>query len=442
MIGKGAIILAKYTQQDIIDLVEEEDVEFIRLQFVDVFGTLKNMAVTTSQLDKILNNKCMFDAAAIEGFREQYVGNLFLVPDFDTFAIFPWRPQQGKVARFMCDVRKENGEPFESDSRHILKEVIQKASEMGYTLDVGSECEFFLFDTDENGNPTTRTSETGGYFDIGPLDNGENARREMVLFLEDMGFEVESSYHSFAAAQHEIEFKSDDALHSADNIATFKMVVRTTARRHGMHATFMPKPVCGVAGSGMHLTFKLYDEMGKNVFTDRERENKISDIAYYFTAGILEHIEGMTMISNPIINSYKRLVKGFNAPVEVTWSERYRDSLIRVESASDGGTQIVLRSPDAASNPYLVIASCLAAGLKGVEKKIMPMQKEEDGGVAEKVLPCDLEHAILEFEKDTFVQQVMGERISKTLTDAKKKEWDDYCKQVSDWEIQQYLYQI
>ena len=434
--------LAKYTKQDIIDLVEEEDVEFIRLQFVDIFGALKNMAVTTSQLEKVLDNKCMFDGAAIEGFSSKHIGNLFLVPDLDTFAIFPWRPQQGKVARFMCDVCKENGEPFEADSRNILKKVIQKASDMGYTLDVGSECEFFLFDTDENGNPTTKTSETGGYFDIGPLDSGENARREMVLFLEDMGFEVESSYHSHAAAQHEIDFKSDDALRSADNIATFKMVVRTTARRHGVHATFMPKPVCGVAGSGMHLTLKLYDNMGRNVFTDRTRENKISDLAYYFTAGILSHIEGMTMLNNPIINSYKRLVKGFNAPVEVTWSETCRDSLIRVEPASDGGTQIVLRSPDAASNPYLVIAACLAAGLEGIEAKQMPMNKEEDGTDAVKILPCNLEHAILEFEKDSFVQHVIGEAISKTLTEAKKKEWDEYCKQVSNWEIQQYLYQI
>lgn len=415
--------------------------EFIRLQFVDIFGTMKNMAVTTSQLDKILNNKCRFDGAAIEGYIGDHVGKLFLIPDLDTFAIFPWRPQQGKVARFMCDVCRENGEPFAADSRNILKNVIKKASDMGYTLDVGSECEFFLFDTDENGQPTTKTRETGGYFDIGPIDSGENARREIVMFLEDMGFEVESSFHASAVAQHKIDFKNDNALRSADNIATFKMVVRTTARRHGFHATFMPKPLCGVNGSGMHLTFKLYDEDGRNVFTDHDKDNKISEIAYYFTAGLLEHIKGMTIINNPIINSYKRLVKGFNAPVEITWSESTRDSLIRIESDYDGGTQLVLRSPDSASNPYLVIATCLAAGLKGIEEKKMPLKNgvQTDEPM---VLPCNLEHAILEFEKDSFIKDVIGSQVVDTIMEVKKKEWNDYCKQVSDWEIQHYLYHI
>ena len=435
---KGAITVSRYTKQDIIDLVEEEDVEFIRLQFVDIFGTLKNMAVTTSQLEKVLNNKCRFDGAAIEGM-DGHVGHLFLVPDLDTFAIFPWRPQQGKVARLLCDVRKENGEPFEADSRNVLKKVIEKASQLGYTLDVGYECEFFLFDTDENGEPATTTREAGGYFDIGPLDSGQNARREMVMFLEEMGFEVESSYHSRAVAQHEIDFKSDDALRSADNIATFKMVVRTTARRHGLHATFMPKPLCGVNGSGMHLSFKLYDKMGKNVFTDRTKENKISDIAYYFTAGMLEHMKGMTLLNNPIINSYKRLVKGYNAPCEISWSETARDTLIRIESTPDEGTQLILRSPDAASNPYLVIAACLAAGLEGIEKKMLPCKKKEE---CYATLPSNLEHAIQEYEKDAFIQDVVGEQISIKLTENKKKEWDAYCKQVSNWEIDQYLYRI
>lgn len=422
-----------------MDLVEEEDVEFIRLQFVDIFGTVKNMAVTTSQLEKVLNNKCRFDGAAIEGM-DGHMGHLFLVPDLDTFAIFPWRPQQGKVARLLCDVRKENGEPFEADSRNVLKEVIKKASKLGYTLDVGSECEFFLFDTDENGEPTTSTRETGAYFDIGPLDSGQNARREMVIFLEEMGFEVESSYHSRAVAQHEIDFKSDDALRSADNIATFKMVVRTTARRHGCHATFMPKPLCGVNGSGMHLTFKLYDEMGKNVFTDTSKENRISDTAYYFAAGVLAHMKGMTLLNNPIINSYKRLVKGYNAPVDINWSETLRDTLIRIEAGSHEGTQLILTSPDAASNPYLVIAACLAAGLDGIEKKRMPIANGEAEHA--ETLPANLEEAICEFKKDAFIQDVVGEQIATKLTESKKKEWDEYCKQVSDWEIKQYLYRI
>lgn len=433
--------MSKYTKKDIIQLVEEEDVEFIRLQFVDIFGTLKNMAVTTSQLEKVLNNKCMFDGAAIQGFIGSEIGNLRLVPDLDTFAIFPWRPQQGKVARFMCDVQDESGEPFAADSRNVLKRVIQKARDMGYSLDVGSECEFFLFDTDEFGEPTTKTRETGGFFDIGPLDTGENVRREMVLFLEDMGFEVESSYHSSAVAQHEIDFKSDDALRSADNISTFKMVVRTTARRHGFHATFMPKPRCGVCGSGMHLTLKLYDNDGKNVFTDNSKENKISDLAYYFVAGMLEHMKGMTLLNNPIVNSYKRLVKGYSAPVEVTWSEAGRNSLVRIEPSSDGGTQVILRSPDAASNPYLVIAACLASGLEGIERGEMPISKEGESNPAS-TLPTNLECAIGEFEQDSFIRGVIGEQIASNFIDVKKKEWDEYSKQVSDWEIEKYLYHI
>ncbi len=434
--------MSKYTKQDIIRLVEEEDVEFIRLQFVDIFGSLKNMAVTTSQLDKILNNKCTFDGAAIEGFMDNYMGNLFLVPDLDTFAIFPWRPQQGKVARFMCDVAREDGTPYEADSRNILKEVIKKASEMGYSLDVGPECEFFLFDTDEDGTPTTSTKETGGYFDIGPMDSGENARREMVLFLEDMGFEVQSSYHSNERAQHVIDFASNDALQSADNIATFKMVVRTTARRHGFHATFMPKPKCDVSGSGMHLSMKLYDKMGRNVFTDLNREDKTSDIARYFIGGIMEHIKGMTVINNPIVNSYKRLVRGYNAPVEVTWSTDSRDSLIRVDSLGNDGTRIELRSPDAASNPYLVLAVCLAAGLDGIERKLVSAEKKVQAADEVTTLPVSLEQAMIEYEKDTFVQDVLGNHIAGKYLEGKKNEWNEYCKQVSNWEIEQYLYRI
>jgi len=435
--------MGKYTKQDIIDLVEEEDVEFIRLQFVDISGTLKNMAITTSQLEKLLDNKCTFDGAAIEGFTGKSMGKLFLVPELDTFAIFPWRPQQGKVARFMCNVVKEDGTPFEGDSRQVLINVIRKAAAMGYILDVGPEFEFFLFDTDEDGQPTTNTKETGGFFDIGPLDSGENVRREMVLFLEEMGFEIESSYHSNEKAQHEIDFKSDDALRSADNMSTFKMVVRTTARRHGLHATFMPKPKAGVKGSGMHLSMKLYDKFGKNLFTDKERDNKISDTAYQFVAGIMNHIEGITAIANPIINSYKRLVPGYNAPVEVTWSETRRDSLIRINTVGDGGTEIDLRSPDAAANPYLVLAVCLAAGLEGIEKKLVPCACEEE--MSEKLvktLPETLGEAICALEKDTFVQEVLGKQISKKYLELKKEEWNEYCKQVSDWEIQQYLYRI
>ena len=295
-----------------MDLVEEEDVEFIRLQFVDVFGTLKNLAVTTSQLDKVLNNECMFDGAAIDGFKGNNMSELFLKPQLDTFAIFPWRPQQGKVARFLCDVVYEDGTPFEGDSRYILQNVLNQAAEMGYTFQVQPHCEFFLFDTNEEGEPTVTTKEKGDYFDIGPIDQGQNARREAVLFLEDMDFEVETSYHASEVAQHGIGFAADRAMNTADNIVTFKMVVRTVAKRHGMHATFMPKPRRDLQGSAMKLAFSLMKD-GKNCFVDENDENGISTIAYQFMAGIMEHCEGMALINNPIVNSYNRFVPGYNS---------------------------------------------------------------------------------------------------------------------------------
>ncbi|SFR80080.1 type I glutamate--ammonia ligase [Anaeromicropila populeti] len=433
--------MGKYTKQDIIRMVEDEDVEFIRLQFVDICGTLKNMAVTISQLDKVLNNQCTFDGAAVIGFKDTCNGEFFLSPDLDTFAIFPWRPQQGKVARLICDILNEDGTPFEGDSRYALKRVVKEAEEMGYSLDVGPECEFFLFDVDQNGNPTIQSSEKGGYFDVGPLDLGENVRREMVLFLEDMGFEIISSYHSNEVAQHEIDFKNGDALSTADNVMTFKMVVRTAAKRHGYHATFMPKPKYGMNGSGMHLTMKLYKD-GKNIFTDSSKDNKVSEEAYSFIAGIMNHIEGMTLINNPIVNSYKRLVPGYNAPVSVTWSEKNRDSLIRVCSTGMEGTRVELRSPDAASNPYLVIAVCLAAGLEGIKNQMKLGEGMESGNEHVKALPTSLEAAIRAFEADPFIQQVLGKHIAEKYVETKKEEWNEYCKHVSDWEVEQYLYRI
>ena len=260
--------MAKYTKKDIIQMVEDDDVEFIRLQFTDIFGALKNVAITASQIEKVLDNGCMFDGSSIEGFARIEESDMYLVPDLNTFEIFPWRPQQGKVARLICDVYKPNGEPFEGDPRYILKKVIKEADAMGYTFNVGPELEFFLFHTDDYGMPTTETHEKGGYFDLGPIDLGENARRDMVLTLEDMGFEIEASHHEVAPAQHEIDFKYTDALHTADNIETFKLVVKSIAKRHGLHASFKPKPVYGVPGSGMHINMSLDDQDGNNIFGD------------------------------------------------------------------------------------------------------------------------------------------------------------------------------
>lgn len=433
--------MAKYTKSDIIRMVEEEDVEFIRLQFVDLYGQLKNMAVTTSQLDKVLENKCMFNGAAIDGFSEKRTPELFLAPDLDTFTIFPWRPQSGKVARFICNVINADGSPFEGDSRHVLQKVVDEAAKMGYSINVGPKCRFYLFDLDENGEPTTRTSEKAGYFDIGPIDSGENARREMVLYLEDMGFEIESSYHEEEAAHHGIDFKYDVPIHTADNIVTFKLVVRNVAKRHGVHATFMPKPKYGVDGSGMHLALSLSKE-GKNIFMDSSNLDGLSKEANYFMAGIMEHIEGMTLINNPIVNSYKRLVPGYGAPVNVTSSTTDRSAIIRMTSIGGFGTRMILRTPDGASNPYLVLALYLAAGLDGIKRKLEPKQVLEVANKQKKHLPASLGEAVHAFSEDTFVQQVLGIHISEKYMEAKQKEWNSYCEQVTKWEIDMYLNRI
>jgi len=322
-----------YTREDILRMVEEEDVGFIRLQFTDIFGTMKNIAITTSQLDKALNNEIMFDGSAIEGFARVEESDMYLYPNLNTFEIFPWRPQQGKVARLICDVYKPDGTPYESDPRYILKKVMAEAKEMGYEFNVGPELEFFLFHTDDDGLPTTLSHESAGYFDLGPLDLGENARRDMVLTLEDMGFEIESSHHEAAPAQHEIDFRYDEALTTADNIMTFKLVVKTIAKRHGLHATFMPKPKFGINGSGMHLNMSISRD-GINVFQDAKDEYGLSKEAYCFIGGIMKHMKALTFITNPSINSYKRLIPGYEAPVYIAWSAKNRTPLIREAAES------------------------------------------------------------------------------------------------------------
>ena len=281
--------MAKYSKNDIIRIVDEEDIEFIRLQFTDIFGTLKNVAITASQLEKALDNRCMFDGSSIEGFVRIEESDMYLHPDLDTFMIFPWRPQQGKVARIICDVYMADGTPFEGDPRYILKKQIEKAKQMGYVFNVGPECEFFLFHLDENGQPTTISHERAGYFDLGPNDLGENARRDMVLTLEDMDFEIEASHHEVAPAQHEIDFKYEEALHTADNIMTFKLAIKTIAKRHGLFASFMPKPKHGVSGSGMHINMSLSKD-GVNIFDNEGDKLGLSEEAYYFIGGIMKHI--------------------------------------------------------------------------------------------------------------------------------------------------------
>ena len=442
--------MSRYTKDDIFRMVEEEDVEFIRLQFTDIFGILKNIAITSSQLEKALDNKCMFDGSSVEGFVRIEESDMYLYPDYDTFEIFPWRPQQGKVARLICDVYTPDGKPFEGDPRWILKKTIKEANDLGYRFDVGPECEFFLFHTDDNGLPTTLSHEKAGYFDLGPNDLGENIRRDMVLTLEDMGFEIEASHHEVAPAQHEIDFKYDEALKTADNIQTFKMTVKTIAKRHGLHATFMPKPKFGISGSGMHINMSLATEEGKNIFADENGKIGLSDDAYHFIAGIIKHARGMSAITNPLVNSYKRLVPGYEAPVYIAWSAKNRSPLIRIPASRGNGTRVELRNPDPTANPYLVLALCLAAGLDGIKNKIevpesvdcniYEMTPGERRAAGIENMPADLKEAVDCLVADEFLCSVLGEHITTKYVEAKMKEWENYTTRVSQWEIDEYLY--
>ena len=416
-----------------------------------MFGHLKNMAITSSQLEKALNNGFMFDGCSIDGFAEQEEADMYLYPDYTTLEIFPWRPQQGKVARLICDVYGSDGKPYEGDPRHILKKVLAHAAEMGYTFEVGPECEFFLFHTDEDGLPTTITHEKAGYLDLGPLDLGENARRDMVLTLEEMGFVVEASHHEQAPAQHEIDFRYDEALVTADNIMTFKMAVKTIAKRHGLHATFMPKPKFGENGSGMHINMSLFKD-GKNAFVDEKDEYGLSKEAYYFIGGIMKHMKGITAITNPLVNSYKRLLPGFEAPVYVAWSATNRSPLIRIPGSKGEATRIELRSPDSAANPYLALAVCLEAGLDGIRNQIMPpksvdtnlfrISEQECREKGIELLPGTLLEAIEEMNKDGLVKQVLGDSLYQKYVTAKMAEWDDFKRQVTQWELDQYLFRF
>jgi glutamine synthetase len=448
---QGVMKMKHYTKNDIIRMVKEDDVEFIRLQFTDMFGNLKNVAITTGQLERALDNQCMFDGSSIEGFVRIEESDMYLHPDLDTYVTFPWRPQQGKVARLICDVYTIDNQPFVGDPRYVLRKAIKEADAMGYTFDVGPELEFFLFHLEENGQPTTTTHERAGYFDLGPLDFGENARRDMVLTLEDMGISVEASHHEVSPAQHEIDIKFDEALTTADNIMTFKLVARTIARRHGLHATFMPKPKFGVDGSGMHVNMSLKKD-GKNIFDNPEGKLGLSDEAYQFMAGIMKHMKSITAITNPIVNSYKRLVPNFEAPVSIAWSASNRSPLIRIPAGRGSAARIELRCPDPSANPYLTLAVCLAAGLDGIKNKLTPpesvdknifnLTEEEKVELGLCRLPLNLCEAIDELDKSELMKQVLGEHISKKYIEAKRMEWENYRTQVTQWELDQYLYRI
>ncbi|NLI12254.1 type I glutamate--ammonia ligase [Pelotomaculum propionicicum] len=441
--------MAKLTADDVRSLAKELGVKFIRLQFTDIFGILKNVAITVEQLGKALEGELMFDGSSIDGFVRIEESDMYLRPDPATFTVFPWRPREGgMVARLICDIYKSDGSPFTGDPRNVLRRAIQEAGEMGYTMNVGPEMEFFLFHMDSQGKPSTTTHDRAGYFDLAPVDLGEGARRDMVLILEQMGFEIEASHHEVGSGQHEIDFKYSDALDIADKIVTFKFVVRTTAQRHGLHATFMPKPIYGMAGSGMHTNQSLMKN-DENAFYDPTSPDGLSRECKYYVGGLMSHAKAITAITNPAVNSYKRLVSGFEAPVYIAWSGQNRSPLIRIPAKRGMSTRIEFRSPDPSCNPYLALAVCLKAGIDGIKNKIEPpapcdrniyemtMIERERLGIGS--LPESLQEAIKELEKDQVIKEALGDHVFHRFIEAKKIEWDRYRIQVHPWETEEYL---
>lgn len=441
--------MSKNSKQDILQMVEQEDVSFIRLQFTDVFGTIKNVAITAGQLEQALNNECSFDGSGIDGFVRIEEKDMYLYPDLDSFKIFPWRPQTGKVARLICDIHKEDGEPFEGDSRYVLKRVLKEAADMGLYLYIAPECEFCLFPLDTDGELTLETKDHGSYFDVAPLDNGENVRRDIILALEDMGIDVKSSYHEHSPYQHEIDLQPANVLKAADDIITFRMVCKTMGSRHGLYATFMPKPKNDSDGCGMHLKMTLMDLEGNNLLADEKDRYGLSETGYHFMAGVMAHIKGLSAVTNPLVNSYKRIVPGNEAPAYIVWSSGNRTPLISVPKTSPQNMHIELRNPDPCVNPYLAFAGILAAGLEGIRKGLKPpratelnigrLSDEECRRLRLERLPDSLSAAIEEMERDNLVLETLGSYISGKYIRAKKREVRNFEAYVTDWETEQYL---
>ncbi|WP_125574544.1 type I glutamate--ammonia ligase [Levilactobacillus huananensis] len=443
------MVKATNTKDDIRRMAKEENVKFLRLMFTDLFGTIKNVEVPISQLGKLLDNKLMFDGSSIDGFVRIEESDMYLYPDLSTWMIFPWSTERGKIARVICEVYTTDGKPFEGDPRNNLIRVLDDMRKAGFTdFNIGPEPEFFLFKMDENGKPTTELNDKGSYFDMAPMDLGENCRREIVLTMEDMGFDVEAAHHEVAPGQHEIDFKYADALTAADNIQTFKLVVKTIARKYGLYATFMPKPLAGINGSGMHLNMSLFHDQG-NAFYDAKGNMELSEDAFHFLGGLLKHARSFTAICNPIVNSYKRLVPGYEAPVYVAWSGSNRSPLIRVPNSRGLSTRLELRSVDPAANPYLAIAAVLEAGLDGLRNQLAPREavdrniyrmdasERQENHITN--LPDTLHNALKDLAADDVMRGAMGEHLFQSFIEAKTLEYDSYRTQVSQWERDQYL---
>ena len=441
-------------EQAVLDEIEAEGIDFLRLQFTDILGTVKNVSIPASQAEKAFTEGIYFDGSSIDGFVRIQESDMRLKPDPETFAVLPWRTREeseGGAARFICDViNTSTGEPFEGDPRYVLKGALERAESMGYEVNAAPEPEFFLFEEDEDGRATTKTGDAGGYFDLAPKDLASDVRRDIIYGLEDMGFEIEASHHEVAQGQHEINFEYDDALSTADNVATFRTVVRAIAAEHDLHATFMPKPIPRINGSGMHTHISLFTEDGTNAFHDADDEFDLSETAKQFTAGVLEHAPALAAVTNPTVNSYKRLVPGYEAPVYVAWSDRNRSALIRKPAARvPAASRIEARFPDPSCNPYLALAALIHAGLDGIERGLdcddpvreniyeFDEQKREEYGI--ETLPSNLGEALDALAEDEVVLDALGDHVAEKFVEAKTAEYDDYRVDVSDWELDRYL---
>src|SRR5256885_7264453 len=423
------------TAEDILELAAANNVRFLRLQFTDILGINKNVERPASQFEKALAGDIMFDGSSIEGFVRIEESDMLLVPDFSTFQIFPWGDEKSRVARLICDINTTDGKPFPGDPRGVLKRILARAAKLGYTVNAGMEAEFFMFKPRPDEEPSTITHDVGSYFDLAPADLGEDARRAIVDVLERMGFEVEAAHHEVAHGQHEIDFRYAEALKTADNITTFRFVVKYVAQTFGLTASFMPKPIFGQNGSGMHTHQSLFRE-SENAFWDKTAEWELSPTALHYIGGLLKHARGFTAITNPLVNSYKRLVPGYEAPVNVAWSMRNRSPMIRIPDRRGLGTRIELRIPDPAANPYLALAVQLAAGLDGVTTKadarepvntnIWEMSHRERRRLRIDDLPHNLEEACNELEKDDRVTEALGGHITNHFLSAKRQEWEEY----------------
>ena len=443
--------MGKFTKDIILRNAEEENVKYVRLCFTDIHGVIKNVEIPSRKLEEALDNEIMFDGSSIDGFVRIQEADMYLRPDYDSWLISSWeQTTYGKVAMLICDIYLPNGEPFVGDPRGVLKRNIKKMKEMGFSsFNVGLEPEFFLFKLDNNGNPTLEFNDNGGYFDLAPVDGAEDCRRDIVLELERIGFNMEASHHEVAPGQHEINFQYESVIECCDQLQIFKVIVKNVAKRHGLHATFMPKPISDINGSGMHTNCSLSNKNNKNAFYDPEGELELSDIARYWIAGIMNNARAFTAITNPTINSYKRLVPGYEAPCYVSWSDANRSAMIRIPAKRGNATRAEIRSVDPSTNPYLAMSAILASGLEGIEKKLeckdrvyinlYELSREEREVMGIENLPENLKDALKELKRNSVIQEALGEHIVEKFIEAKQKEWDDFRTSVTEWEINKYL---